>query len=470
MTRIIQSFIALCVLGCGIIPASAQIPATARVVASCGDATYVPGANNPITVDTTGALCGSGGGGGSGTVTSVSVVTANGISGTVANPTTTPAITLTAQNASNSQLGFAQCDGTTITCSSGILTAAAGAGPFLPLAGGTMSGNIAMGSNAISGATTIGASGIISTSGAGSAANPEITVGNSTTGLYSVSTTGLGLSVNGTVELDYGNSTAGRVTITPSLNIAGAMLNFTSASGVIQFRANASTQISSPATATYQLGPADAASPVAQTLQVQNVVAGSTNTAAVTWTLQGSLSNGSGGGGNIVLQTTKSTASSGVQNTALAGITILGGNQLVEINQITTDAALTDTTVCQDTTLHGLHAGSGTAGICLGNVSSIRYKHDWQNIGDGLGIIDALDPGTYRYNEGIADGGTQLRVGFTAERYASVLPAFTRYDSEGRPNGLDMLAAFPFAVRAIQQLDKDKVSRAEFDAYRATHP
>jgi len=38
---------------------------------------------------------GSGGGGGSGTVTSVSVVTANGISGSVANPTTTPAITLT---------------------------------------------------------------------------------------------------------------------------------------------------------------------------------------------------------------------------------------------------------------------------------------------------------------------------------------------------------------------------------------
>jgi hypothetical protein len=37
----------------------------------------------------------SGGGGGSGTVTSVSVVTANGFSGTVANATTTPAITLT---------------------------------------------------------------------------------------------------------------------------------------------------------------------------------------------------------------------------------------------------------------------------------------------------------------------------------------------------------------------------------------
>lgn len=39
---------------------------------------------------------GSGGGGGSGTVTSVSVDTNDGLSGAVANPTTTPAITLSA--------------------------------------------------------------------------------------------------------------------------------------------------------------------------------------------------------------------------------------------------------------------------------------------------------------------------------------------------------------------------------------
>jgi hypothetical protein len=47
----------------------------------------------------------SGGGGGSGTVTSVSVATANGFSGSVANATTTPAITLSLQDASGSQSG-----------------------------------------------------------------------------------------------------------------------------------------------------------------------------------------------------------------------------------------------------------------------------------------------------------------------------------------------------------------------------
>ena len=52
----------------------------------------------------------SGGGGGSGTVTTVSVVSANGLAGTVANPTTTPAITL-----STSVTGLLKGNGTAIS-------------------------------------------------------------------------------------------------------------------------------------------------------------------------------------------------------------------------------------------------------------------------------------------------------------------------------------------------------------------
>ena len=44
--------------------------------------------------------------------------------------------------------------------------------------------------------------------GAGSAAAPSLAVGNATTGLFSVSTTGLGLSINGAVKQDYNNTTA----------------------------------------------------------------------------------------------------------------------------------------------------------------------------------------------------------------------------------------------------------------------
>ena len=77
-----------------------------------GDVTISAGSNitltqvgNDISIASTG-----GGGGGSGTVTSVSVVSANGLAGTVANPTTTPAITL-----STSVTGLLKGDGTAIS-------------------------------------------------------------------------------------------------------------------------------------------------------------------------------------------------------------------------------------------------------------------------------------------------------------------------------------------------------------------
>lgn len=64
-----------------------------------------------------GSACGSGGGG----VSSVSVTTANGVSGTVANPTTTPAISLTLGAITPTSV-----NGNTITTGTGILTLGAG--------------------------------------------------------------------------------------------------------------------------------------------------------------------------------------------------------------------------------------------------------------------------------------------------------------------------------------------------------
>lgn len=57
------------------------------------------------------------------------------------------------------------------------------------------------------------------------------------------------------------------------------------------------------AAATLQLGAADAAAPVAQTLQVQSVVSGSpANTAGANFTIKGSAGNGNGAGGSIIFQ------------------------------------------------------------------------------------------------------------------------------------------------------------------------
>jgi hypothetical protein len=73
-------------------------------------ATLTAGANVTITNSAGGITIAAAGGGGSGTVTSVSVVSANGLAGTVATATTTPAITL-----STSITGLLKGDGTAIS-------------------------------------------------------------------------------------------------------------------------------------------------------------------------------------------------------------------------------------------------------------------------------------------------------------------------------------------------------------------
>lgn len=125
------------------------------------------------------------------------------------------------------------------------------------------------------------------------------------------------------------NTFAGAQTFTTNVSFSAAATNaiaLTNAAGGIRFRTNADTTINAPANSTYRFGQADAASPVAQSVVVQNVVAGNTNVAGATFTIQGSLSNGSGGG-DILIKTTLSTAASGTQNTAATAMTFQGGTQ-----------------------------------------------------------------------------------------------------------------------------------------------
>lgn len=254
-------------------------------------------------------ISGGGSSGGSGTVTSVSVVTVNGISGTVGTATTTPAISLTL----------------------GAITPTSIVGPTIDNA---IIGGVTPAAGSF---TTVTGSGAVKTTSAGAANAPSLAVGNSTTGLYSISTTGAGLSVNGTSEADWGISVAGVWSFNGGIITSGAgSISWSGRarlsspiSGSIELLTSGSGNavfLSNPATATWQLGQLDAASPVAQTLQVQSVVAGNTNVAGATWTLRGSLSNGSGGG-DVVFQTTLSSAASGTQNTAVTALTLKGGTQ-----------------------------------------------------------------------------------------------------------------------------------------------
>lgn len=101
--------------------------------------------------------------------------------------------------------------------------------------------------------------------------------------------------------------------------------------GSVKFSNNANTNsftLSCPgATATpqVQLGNLDAAAPVAQIVSMQNVVAGTSNTAGVNLTINGSISTGTGVPGDIILQTAGKGASATVQNSLMTALTIKGG-------------------------------------------------------------------------------------------------------------------------------------------------
>lgn len=129
-------------------------------------------------------------------------------------------------------------------------------------------------------------------------------------------------------------------------SVTGGFFSASTSSGMSMTNNNASFQwrsggtiLFSPASATFQFGIADSASPIAQMLQAQSVVAGNANTSGATFTIAGSKSNGSGGG-DVLLQTTLSSASSGVQNALATALTLKGGTQ-----NVITGASLTVTTI-----------------------------------------------------------------------------------------------------------------------------
>ena len=304
---------------------------------------------------------GGGGGGGSGTVTSVSA--SDGLF-SVATPTTTPALSIAGTSggipyfnsastwasggvlAANSLMigGGAGVAPSTVTTNATVLTALGvpptGSGGIVlataptlvtPVLGAATGTSLALGGATLGGSTLAVPAGTCP-------GTPTLAIGNSTTGFCSVSTTGFEITVNGVDRLDYGITVAGNWGTTASLT-AGSLTSNSN----IQFSGNLTgantsgyflgasfdTILTRHAAANWQLGAADAAAPVAQTLGVQSVVAGTSNTAGVNWALNGSVSTGSGTSGDIVLKTGGTGAGAAVQNAEVTALTIKGATQNV---------------------------------------------------------------------------------------------------------------------------------------------
>lgn len=78
----------------------------------------------------------------------------------------------------------------------------------------------------------------------------------------------------------------------------------------------------------WRYGATDAASPVAQTLSVQNVVAGTSNTAGSDWTFKGSAGTGTGAGGAIDHQVAPAGTSGTSQNSFVSAFKINGNTSI----------------------------------------------------------------------------------------------------------------------------------------------
>ena len=125
---------------------------------------------------------------------------------------------------------------------------------------------------------------------------------------------------------------AARLTLTSSGNFTVSNGNITAgaslfAGGISQVAWTGRGILTSPAAGTVQLGAADAAAPVAQTLSVQSVVAGTSNTAGANWTLKGSAGTGSGAGGSIIFQVAPAGGAGSSQNAFSTILTLSGSSQ-----------------------------------------------------------------------------------------------------------------------------------------------
>lgn len=80
--------------------------------------------------------------------------------------------------------------------------------------------------------------------------------------------------------------------------------------------------------ANLRLGAADAAAPVAQTLSVQSVVAGTSNTSGTDFTIEGSQGAGSGAGGSIIFKVAPAGSSGTAQNALVDALTITSAKEV----------------------------------------------------------------------------------------------------------------------------------------------
>jgi len=260
------------------------------------------------------AIAGGGGGGGSGTVTTVSVASANGLAGTVANATTSPSITL-----STTVTGVLKGDGTTVsaaTANTDYLTPPSGTALLKAGSGGALA-NAAAGTDfqAPISLTTVG------TSGAATFASNVLNIPNYAAGAGTGTVTSASVvSANGFA------GTVASATTTPAITLTTSISGMLKGSGGALAAATANTDFQSPISLTTS-GSTGAATLVSNVLNIPNYSVAGTVTSVATGTgLTGGPITGSG---TIAIDSTVATLT-GTQTLTNKTVTALASASTVQ--------------------------------------------------------------------------------------------------------------------------------------------
>lgn len=156
-----------------------------------------------------------------------------------------------------------------------------------------------------------------------------VSINGATIGAFALNVTGTGnVSGDFTANRLIANAQIlieGASAFTNPIRWVGGTALISNGDGTLGVSNNAQTNVAYltiPVSGTFQFGQADAAAPVAQTLQFQGVAAGNANTAGVNTTFNASRSNGTGAAGNFTWQLSNFNAASGTQNTLFSAMTL----------------------------------------------------------------------------------------------------------------------------------------------------
>jgi len=107
--------------------------------------------------------------------------------------------------------------------------------------------------------------------------------------------------------------------------------------------------------------------------------------------------------------------------------------------------------------------GINSSGFMYRSTSSLKYKKNVQNATHGLAELLTLRSVTYESKQE-SENGTVYGGLIAEEVQASGLTEFVQYAEDGTPDSLAYGNMVSLCIKAIQEL------KAEFDAYKATHP